>query len=170
MDCSTRAFPQVRSMYEALAATVKFRGSEELSADRASALLAGDALLKQFNAEDFDKAADDKTVFLRVYRPAPSGRDADAQEIAYQRLHARKGFAGEMNARKKQSDWTSADKEPGWLVRIDARALAKDTVIDTVSLFFLSRDREHELWSINMGLHKNGATEQWTETGIRHAR
>lgn len=168
LDCSTRAFPSIRRMYETLVAAVSFGGKEQLSEDRAAALLAGDALLQQFTAEDLDKAAGAEPVFLRVYRPAPGGSAADAEEIAYQRIHARKGFAGEMDPRKKQNNWTSADKVPGWLVRIDARALAGDTIIDTVSLFFLSRDRLQELWSINMGVHRKGATDQWTETGIRH--
>ena len=52
LDCSPAVFPRIRSLYELMAATVEFRDPDELGADRAAALLAGEALASKFEAND----------------------------------------------------------------------------------------------------------------------
>jgi len=167
MDCAAPIFPKVRELYEMLVASAQFRDPDELNSDRAAALLAGEALLKRLEPADFDAVMDDAPRFLRVYTPAPSGAAGDAAEVAYQRVQARKGQAGELDPEKKKTSWKGADKEEGWLLRIEARSLAQDSVVDTVSSFFLSRDRRRELWSILMVVRRGKDREAWTETGIR---
>ncbi len=167
MDCSAPMFPRVRALYEMLVASAQFRDPEEMNSDRAAALLAGEALLKALEPADFDAVMDDAPRFLRVYTPAPGGAAGDATEVAYQRVQARKGLAGDLDPGRKKDRWTGADKEDGFLLRIEARSLAQGSVVDTVSSFFLSRDRRRELWSIRMVVRSGKDREEWTETGIR---
>lgn len=164
MDCPVALFPKVRQLYELMIASVQFRAPEELGADRAAALLAGKSLLARFNAGDYQAAIDDQPVYYRIYRPGDTGPD---EEIGYQRVQTRTGHAADVDPDKPPSRWTAADKAPGFIVRVDARALAAGTMVDSVSLFFLAADRESELWSIRMVVRKGDDAEQWRETGIR---
>lgn len=167
IDCLTSAFPALQTMYETMVATVQFRDPTELHADRAAAILAGKALLQQFNSSDLKAALDPEPRFYRLYKPAGSGAASDAQEVGYQRIQARLGRAGDLDPGKPQSSWTAADRQPGYIVRIDARTLSLDAVIDSVSIYFLSDDRNTELWSNTMEVRTDRASERWVETGIR---
>lgn len=167
IDCATAAFPALQSLYETMVATVQFRDPTELQADRAAAILGGQALLRGFNSSDLAATLDEKPVYYRLYKPSKSGATGDAEELGYQRIQARAGKAGELDPSKLEGRWTAADRREGYIVRIDARTLALGSVVDSVSIFFLSIDRTSELWSITMQVRKDGQTEQWTETGIR---
>lgn len=169
LDCVTADFPAIRTLYESLVASAAFRDPSEVSADRSGALAAGESFLSHLTDADFEAVLDAQPTYFRVYTPAPSGAPGDASEIAYQRIQARKGQAGELDPRKPKDRWTQADREFGYLVRIEARSLSMGGVIDTVSVFFLSRDRKNELWSITMEVRKDKGREQWVETGIRRA-
>lgn len=167
IDCVTSAFPGLQSLYETMVATVQFRDPSEMQADRAGAILAGKALLDQFNRSDIEAVLDEAPAFYRLYKPAPTGAAGDAREVGYQRLSARAGFAGELDPRKPRRSWSAADRREGYIVQIDARTLTMGAVVDTVTIFFLSQDRTQELWSNTMVVRKDGQTEQWIETGIR---
>lgn len=167
MVCATAAFPSLQTLYETMVATVQFRDPTEMNADRAAVILAGQALLQQFNASDIERTLDKEPTFYRLYRPASTGAPGDAIEIGYQRVQAKAGRAGELDPSKAESRWTAADRRQGYIVRIDARTLTQGAVVDSVSIFFLSQDRDSELWSNTMQVRKSGENEQWIETGIR---
>lgn len=167
IDCATSAFPGLQTLYETMVATVQFRDPTEMQADRAAAILAGQALLNRINLADMSAALDDKPVYYRLFKPAQTGASGDAEELGYQRIQVRAGKAGDLDPSKSQSRWSAADRAEGFIVRIDARSLTLGSVVDSVSIFFLSHDRTSELWSITMQVRKDGQTEQWTETGIR---
>lgn len=167
MDCPVSLFPKVRALYELMVASVQFKDPAELGTDRATALLSGQALLQKFNASDYDAALDKGPVYFRLYSPNPSGDSKYDEEIGYQRVQMLSGRAGDLDAARPESRWTEADKQPGYIVRVEARALAAGTVVDSVSHYFLSADRATELWSITMVVRKGSDSEQWIETGIR---
>lgn len=167
MDCPVALFPKVRALYELMVASAQFKDPEELGAERAAALLAGNALLQRFNAEDFRGVLDAEPTYYRLYRPNPTGDSAHDDEVGYQRVRIIAGVAGDMEPEKPEGRRTSADQQPGYIARIEARALSAGAVVDSVSLSFLSADRETELWSITMVVRKGTSSEQWVETGIR---
>lgn len=167
IDCATSAFPTLQTLYETMVATVQFRDPSEMQADRAAAILAGQALLNKVNSADLIAALDDKPIYYRLYKPSKTGAPGDAEELGYQRIQVKAGKAGELDPSKSQSRWTAADRAEGFIVRIDARSLTMGSVVDSVSIFFLSQDRASELWSITMLVRKDGQSEQWIETGIR---
>lgn len=167
MDCPVSAFPKVRALYELMVASAQFRDPEEVGADRAAAILAGESVMQAFNSADYEGALDPEPVLYRIFRPSPTGAAADDEEVGYQRVHLRAGQAGELDPRKAREHWTKADEQAGYLARIEARALNAGSVVDTVSVFFLSQDKASELWSITMVVRQGRDSEQWIETGIR---
>ncbi len=168
MDCPVALFPKVRALYELMIASVQFEDPDELGSERATALLAGRALLQRFNAADFAAALDKEPTYYRLFRPNPTGKTEQDDEAGYQRVRIVAGTAGDLEPNKIEARRTSADKQPGYLARVEARALAAGTVVDSVSLYFLSADRSTELWSITMAVRKGNNTEQWVETGVRN--
>jgi hypothetical protein len=170
MDCPVALFPKVRALYELMVASVQFKDPDELGADRATALLAGQALLQKFNAADYEAVLDKEPTYFRLYRPNPSGDSKYDDEVGYQRVQVVAARAGDIDSARPESRWTAADKQPGYLARVEARALAAGTVVDSVSLYFLSADRTTELWSITMVVRKGSDSEQWIETGIRREK
>lgn len=167
MDCPVSLFPKVRALYELMIASAQFKDAQELGSERATALLAGRALLERFNAADFAAALDKEPTYYRLFRPNPTEKTEYDDEVGYQRVQIVAGTAGDLEPNKSEARRTSADKQPGYLARVEARALAAGSVVDSVSLYFLSADRGTELWSITMVVRKGSDTEQWVETGIR---
>ncbi|MDX2116418.1 MAG: hypothetical protein SFZ24_12480 [Planctomycetota bacterium] len=165
MDCPVGVFPRVRHLYELMVAAAKFRDPTELGAERAAALLAGEAFLKTITAQDLAALCQRPPELLRISRPAPSGDPMDAQELGYQLITIKQGDASELEGRTGPAPAAAA---PGFIVRIEARALAAGTVVDTVSAFYLSADRARELWSITMKVGQGKNARTWVETGIRN--
>lgn len=182
LDCTRAVFSRIRHIYELMTATVDFRDPAELGADRAAALLAGEALMRKVASADLDAALDDAPTFFRIYRPAPGGAAGDAEEIGYQRVQIRRGTSGELGPKRRapRADRNASDskekapiekpdpdEQRGYIVRVEARTLAMGVVVDTISTFFLDESRESELWSITMVIRRGKDREEWTETGIR---
>ena len=167
LECAPDIFPRVREIYELMVATTSFRDATELNADRAATVLAGEAFFKGLTNADYDAVLDEEPIFYRLYKPAASGAPSDAEEMGYQRVTMRRGFAGELTPKTPKEKWSEADKQKGIVVRSDARALTEGAVVDTISIFFLSEDRVDELWSITMVIRRGSEREQWTETGVR---
>jgi hypothetical protein len=176
LDCSAAVFPRIRPVYEMMAATVSFRDAEELGADRSTALLAGQALLKQLSLDDLSSATDEQPLFYRLSRPLQNG---ETEEVGYQRVQIRPGKPDELDRRQRDKEPEKQDskkkkpskeaEESGTIVRVEARALTLAAVVDTISTFYLSSDGVQELWSITMIVRRGKDREEWNETGIRRA-
>ena len=166
LDCAQDTFTTVRETYELMVASAQFRDASELSEKRAAALLAGKAFLEQFNNKDLTAALDDTPTYFRIFQPATSGAPSDAKEIAYQRITMKRGKAGDV-AGKSASSRKSADNVEGFLVTIEARTLSEGAIADSVAVFFLSDNRQTELWSNRMNVKRGRTSEGWTETGFR---
>ncbi len=165
-DCIGTSFPAMRQMYETIVASVQFRDGEEMKAERAQALLAGQNLIREFGASSLEDIFDNETRFFRIYRPAPGGAPSDAQELGYERVNLRKGFAGEVDG-KDQSGWKAGDRATGMIAEIVGRRLAEGMIVDSIATFFLSDDRSRELWSIRMSIRRGNDEDTWIETGYR---
>lgn len=166
MDSPVEYFPRVRTLYELMVASVEFKAPEELGADRAAGLLAGESLLAGFNSADLDAVLDPEPVYYRLYRPAVLAGQAD-EEVGYQRIRIHAGTSADLEHRRGRPVGDTGEDRPGYIARVDARAIVMGAVVDSVSLHYLSRDREHELWSITMVVRKGRQAEEWIETGIR---
>ena len=150
------------SVYETVVAAAEFRDPAEVNSDRTAAVLAGKAFLESINAADLEAAFHDEPVYYRIFRPATTNDPRDAQEVGYQKVETRIGQIGELDLQKPEVAWSVADREFGHILEITARTLRGDTIIDSRAAFFLSRDRETELWSIVM--------QQRTASGVAQSR
>ncbi len=136
------SFAAARLTYETIITLAHFRDPVEINAERATPLLAGASFLEMLTKKDYDQAAEDRTVFYRLYAPSTS------EEIAWQRVQIKLGQLGDLNPNRPKTSWSQPEREFGYLVTVDARALVKDKTLDTKGLFFLSRDRKTERWSL----------------------
>ena len=141
-------FPSTRTIFEAITATAHFPDRAEKKEDRVEAVGAGAEFLASVTPEEMERALDETPMFMRVYRPSPTGSPSDSQEIGYQRLTVRKGQRGELDPDKPRTSWTVQEREYGFVVQMQARVLISDVVVDTRAIFYLSSDRKDEMWSI----------------------
>jgi hypothetical protein len=161
-------FDRTRRVYESIVGVAEIRDPSEAAQERAAGVIASDMLLASLNREDFVSMLDDEARYFRLYRPVATGADADAEEIAYQRVVLSEGQRGELDPAKARNRWTSADRQHGYIVRIDGRFLDQDRVVDSRSIYFLSLDREEESWTLRMRIRDDKRREQnWRETGVR---
>jgi hypothetical protein len=148
LDCVTGTFADSRQVYETIVASATFENSDEANAERATALLVGKSFLSSISNEDIEAVLFDEPVFQRLYRPAPTGLPADATEIGWQRLQVRLGQRGELEAGKPRDRWTAADREFGYLVKIDGQINQGSDEFETQAAYFLDRERRNEAISI----------------------
>lgn len=167
VDCPAANFEQVRTIFETVIAAASFKDPKLINADRAAAVRAGKAFLAQLNAAVIEAALPDDPVFFRVYAPAASGDPDEAREIGWQRLEIRTGQRGELDPDRPREDWLLAEREQGFIVRIEARMLHQDAVFDSRAICFLSRDRTEEAWSIVMEHSVGGTVQRSSQTLAR---
>jgi len=166
--CPQAEFERARGIFEAIVASSEFRDPVDASAERAAGLLAGTSLLDSLNRDDMAAMLGTSPTMFRLYRPASSGDPADANEVAYQRVQIRSGQRGELDPQRPKARWTAAEKEDGYLVRVDSRFLDGARMVDSQSVYFLTLDRDEEHWSVRMTVRDDkGRTSTWTETGTR---
>lgn len=164
------AFKQAGPMYEAVVATATFEDPSKLSAARQAAVAAGVSIMSQLSTEEFRAVIDryaskDKPRWDRLYEPSPSG--ADDREIGYKRVTAWAGQRGELDSSRERAKWDSEDRQPGYLLKLEARVLDGTGIYDTVSMFYLSEDRTSEAWLVRSSRRDQGTVATWTETGAR---
>lgn len=168
-DYPTAGDATTRSLYETIVATTRFsdpaRGSEERVAQVAST----GALLDRLSVEDWKGALDGsgEPRFFRIFRPATTGAASDALEVGYQRLHLRWGQAGELEPDRPRASWSATDHDFGFVAQADARYLTDGVVIDSRAVYFLSPDRETELWTVVSETRRGGQLSRAREVGIR---
>ncbi len=169
MDCLEPEYARARPQYETIVATTEFRDPADIAAERAAGIGAAQSLLEGLGRDDLEAALPpSEPVWYRIFRPGPTGRPADDTEIAYQRIGAALGHRGELDPRKNKAQWRGADQDPGFVVRIDARLLQGESIVDSESIFFLTPDRDEEAWTIRMVVKEGRKTPlTFVETGVR---
>lgn len=164
------AYKQAGPIYEAVVATATFEDPSKLSAARQAAVAAGVSIMSQLSTEEFraviDRyAAKDKPRWDRLFEPSPTG--SEDREIGYKRVSAWVGQRGELDSSRERAKWGSADRRPGYLLKLEARILDGSGIYDTISMFYLSEDRTSEAWLVRSSRRDRGTVATWTETGAR---
>ena len=170
LECPNGTLDRHKQLFETVCDTVAFRDKSSLNAERAAAVLATNQLFESLNAADLESLLDDEPRFYRLYNPGKSGRPIDDEDVAWQRISISKGQAGELNPTKPRTQWSAAEREFGFVMHIDARAIWQDTVVDSQGVFFLSRDRSQESWSLRNTVRRDGASQTTTQTLVRLGR
>ena len=149
-------FQKARPLYETSVGTAVFEGSEGESAARAAAIKSGAAFLATVTPDDYAAASGDgKELWQRLYRPAPSGSPADAEELGYRGVKFWKGKRGEIDPSRPKSTWSKTDQEDGWLVQVRGRlVIDKARVADTIGIYFMTPDRSEEAWSVRTAVRR----------------
>lgn len=163
-----RHFDRAREMFEVMLATVELEDAAASDRRRGDAIEEGVARLAALTPEDYDAIIRDfPEQFERIYKPAPGGAAADETEVGYRRIKAWIGPREELTGESPRPN--SPD---GYLLRIDGLVLLdEERRADSRSLYFLSRDRTQEAWSVEMAIRSRGAKpEVWSEIGARSGK
>lgn len=170
LSCLEPEFERARVIYESVVASAQWRDPAEALAERAAAVLAGSKFMQAISLDDYRAALPSQPQYYRIYRPSPTGAQRDDTELAYQMVDIREGARGELNPRKQRNDWTPADRDPGFIVRIVARYVQGQTVSDLESVFFATLRRgatDEEAWTSRMKIREGASTVTWSQTGAR---
>jgi hypothetical protein len=166
-------FARSRRAYETVVATSRFEDITAAAAARGEAVQAGTEFFARLSSSDYEAVfARLSDQWFRLARQPAGTSDRDAQEIAYRRVRAWKGFRGEIDPRRGRNSWTSGDRQEGYLLRVDARFLQEGRTIDSIGIYFMSPDRREEAWSLQMAIREPNRRQPatWTETGARSGR
>lgn len=166
-------FEQARVMFEVMLQTTTLDDAGETDDRRGELVTAGVDLFSRLTHADYESVVKDfPEQFERIYRPAPGGAAADEQEVGYRRVRAWLGHRDELT--EKEPPQTGTTREPtGYLLRIDGLVLLDDgRRADSRSIYYLSRDRRQEAWSVEMAIRQIGRSrpEVWSELGARSGR
>jgi hypothetical protein len=174
-------YERAKPIYELVVATTKFKDATVMNTDRALAIKNGVRIMSELSDADYLSAMGTKEQWQRLYQPAKTGSDDDAQEIGYRGLKFWRGRRGDVNPDLPMSKWTDADNQEGYLAKMTVRLLdnvgpagaidkqRQNTFIDTVAVYFMTTDRRDETWSVRMVKRDVTGKElgKWTETGAR---
>ena len=160
---------RARVNYETMISSAEFTAGEDIDIKRSTMIRSGIAALGSLTAADYkDVMNASGQRWERLYSPARTGDDLDAREHGYRRLRAWVGRRGELNPDRKENEWRDIEREPGFLLRIDALLIEDDLRVDSQAIYYLSIDRTLESWSVKMTLRQGEATPtRWEETGAR---
>ncbi len=158
-----------RVNYETMISSAEFTDGQDIDIKRGSMIRAGVGALASLSAADYrDVMTASGQRWERLYSPARSGDDLEAKEHGYRRLRTWVGRRGELDPSRKESTWSDADREQGFLLRIDALLLQDDIRVDSQATYFLSIDRNRESWTVRMSLREgDNPPNRWEETGAR---
>lgn len=183
-DCPAGNAARDRPIIETAIATAVFRDQHAQAQARREGIEAATRLLSSLSDAELEAALQDEPVFQRLVRPASGALDdAAAAEIGYQKLTLRKGQRGEVSKASKLA-WTSEEREFGYLARVEARGLvyapgaAVSTgsrgeqekplaVIDSVSTFWLSRDRSTEIGAVVNAVKRGKNADTYVQNIVR---
>lgn len=166
LDCVSEVFPKAKQTYETIVASATFENSEAARVERATAILSGKAFLASISNEDIEAVLLDEPVYQRLYKPAPTGLPSDAEELGWQRMQIRIGQRGELDPRKPKNQWTSADREFGYLVKTEGQIFNRGMEFEIQAVYFLDRERINEAISIHNTVRKDGRVLSVSETTV----
>jgi len=165
-------FERSRPFYEKITEGARFEDTRAAMTDRALTVKAGISLFDRIGATEMKAAIAARNDRVeRLYTPGASGEDRDATEVAYRRVRCHEGHRGELDPSRAQNRWSAAERQPGYIMQIDARYLdgAKRTV-DMQSIFFMTADRSEESWTIRQAVRDGEKLGTTTETGARNGK
>ncbi len=163
-------FERARTIYELTVGGAKFADTVKAREARAAMVTAGVKFFDTVTRDDIQSIVSAQPErFERLYKPSKTGKRMDDVEVGYRRVRTSTGREA------------GASRE-GWIVRIDARFLQNESVVDSQSIFHMAYDRQEENWSVLMTIRSGGmapkdkdgkrkalATDQThSETGARY--
>ena len=172
LETGSSRYESARIAYETIVGTAHFPDSMVVASDRATAILAGENLLRSLTREDYIAALPEDAEWRRLYRPSPDGNIKNDQEIAYQRIEMREGKRGELNRRRSRDTWGAADHDEGFIVRIAARYREGPRSIDSETVYFMTAPgaaEPEESWTVRMAVREGNEEAVWMETGVRRS-
>jgi hypothetical protein len=159
-------FDRSKAIYQTTVAAAIIEDPEILAISRAGALTAGLRLFENLGTDALKQiVAANPERWERLYRPSPTGSSGDEIEVAYRRVRLALG-----NRSAVSSDRSGSDREEGVVVRMDARLIDGNSIIDSKSVYFMSFDREDESWSVSNAIRTAGSDARppvYRETGGR---
>ncbi|MEL7472442.1 MAG: hypothetical protein AAGK04_03925 [Planctomycetota bacterium] len=174
--------PETKPVYETTVATATFVDPTEAAQRRFAAIEVGQRLMEELTESDYDAVIDGSAFgrepggryerWERLFTPGGTGRDSDDAEHGYKRIQTWIGFRGEMEPNRRRERWTPLEREQGYLLSMKTRLIQQTPggpqLVDSDAIFFMSRDRQQEAWSITMALKSpDGAAALWKEIGAR---
>ena len=160
---------EARRMYETVVASASFDNPEQAATQRASLVKAGTRLFEQVTEDELVSLVENQPdTWERIYRPSPTGKRTDDQEVGYRRV---KSVFGPRTLVDKSAGANRGvlGQDKGLILQMDARFLDGETIVDSQSVFFMSLDRREETWSIANAV-RDPATKQSTVHRERGAR
>lgn len=158
-----------RKLYETVVASATFDNPEQAATQRASLVKAGERLFEQVTEDDLVALVDNQPEqWERIYRPSPTGKRSDDQELGYRRIRTVFGPRTLVDKAGGSNRGVLA-QDKGLILQMDARFLDGETIVDSQSVFFMSLDRREETWSIANAV-RDAASKQATVHRERGAR
>ncbi|QYU68544.1 dUTP diphosphatase [Leptolyngbya sp. 15MV] len=80
-----------------------------------------------------------------------------------------RGQRGELDG-AASANWGELERQQGYIVRIEARQLQGDQVVDSIGQYFMSLDRKEEMWALRLAarsLSSRRVVQSLTEIGAR---
>ena len=171
-------FADVKRTYETMLATSTFVDPGKMQTGRKAALEGGMAILQRFDAAALKELIDKNPErWQRLFISSKTGAASDDTELGYRRIRCAWGKRGQLDPARKESQYTSVERQEGLVVWLDARVLDIDPlsptrkirqVIDSASVFFMSPDRQQEAWVTRNAKRDGKTTSQITEIGSRN--
>lgn len=158
-------FESAKKLYETIIASSVFEDTKNAADQR--------AMLVSTGVHFFEKVTEDDLVSLvdknfdrweRIYKPSPTGKQIDDQEIGYRRVRTQ---YGSRNLVDKGRGRGVAAMDQGLIVQLDARFLSGEQIVDSQSVFFMTPDRREETWSTQMTVRNGDRRTKHVETGAR---
>ncbi len=166
------------AIFEGLITSATFRDVAEINTERQKIVLAGDRMVSSISATDMDAAVADGPKWYRLYKPAASSADSDAEEMGYRSVKFWKGRRSELEGQGRDRGDTP-DNPEGYLAEVSARlitrtnsgtaAAAAYSIVDTTARYFMTPDRQEESWTVTTALRDSRTSKVRTlgETGAR---
>ena len=167
------AFDEARQIFEIMLASIEIADIDSVDQRRGNAIDAGVSVLGSLGRADYDAILSDiPEQFERIYRPAPGGAEQDEVEVGYRRIRAWIGPQTDITTREPDPDRSPSESD-GYLLRIDGLVFLDDGQrADSRSIYYLSRDRTKEAWTVEMAVRdtRGSKPEIWTEIGARSGK
>lgn len=158
-------FENAKKLYETITASSVFEDTQSASTQRAMLVSTGVHFFEQVTEDDLASLVDKNTDrWERIYKPSPTGKQVDDQEIGYRRVRTQ---YGSRNLVDKGRGRGVAAMDQGLIVQLDARFLSGEQVVDSQSVFFMTPDRREETWSTVMTVRDGDKKATHHESGAR---
>lgn len=147
--CGEVNFGKARVAYEASVATAQFLNNDDLATARMVGIKAGTNFLLRLQEQDWLEAMhpEGKEQWFRMYKPGLDGSDDSADELGYYGVRFWRGRRGEIDPLKKPANFSEAENQMGYLVRVRSRVISDKAIADNDGIFFMKADRSEEAWS-----------------------